>query len=60
MVSIIDFTNSNVWWSQQLNAWMFLNKPFRRKGQAEKAALHEYSRRKRLGLSMHVKPRLVA
>lgn len=59
MESITDFTKSNVWYSDQLNAWMFLNKPFRRKGQAEKAASREYSRRKRLGLPMQFKGRFV-
>ncbi|EPE7077401.1 hypothetical protein ACSMAD_001848 [Cronobacter sakazakii] len=46
------FEKSNVRWSEDLGKWMFLNRPFKRKGQAKKACHKEYRQRKRDGLPM--------
>ncbi|ELQ6126725.1 hypothetical protein [Cronobacter dublinensis] len=48
------FEKSNVRWSEELSKWMFLNRPFKRKGQALKACHKEYQQRKRNGLSLAI------
>ncbi|QHJ82108.1 MAG: hypothetical protein [Bacteriophage sp.] len=54
MESLFDFESNTIWFSENQHKWMFLNKPFKRKGQAAKACFEEYKRRKRLGLPLKV------
>lgn len=54
MESMIDFEKENIWYSEQQQRWMFIDKKFKRKGQALKACRKEWMRRKRLNLHMVV------
>ncbi len=54
MESYFDFQKVNISKNQE-GKWLFMQKQYRREGQARKACFNEWQRRKRLNLPMEVK-----